>query len=134
MDELSLITKTKEILDDFGQASILYATAEFSPFSNQRKPDLQFIFEGEKKNVFFIEYKINTKNIDSDFAQSIIDHYQFVSEDVSFKVFYGFATNAEISDELTYFLSKSEITVFTKINTPEELSSVIVKWSKSFLE
>lgn len=133
MEELTLINKTKDILDGYGQASILYATAEFSPYSNQRKPDLQFICAEGKNIVFFIEYKINPKNIDSTFALSIIDHYQFVSEDVSFKVFYAFATNVEIDAKIKNFLLENKIVVFTEINTPEQLSSDILNWSKSSL-
>lgn len=132
MEELSIINKTKEILDNFGQASILYATAEFSPFTNQKKPDLQFVTKGN--SIYFIEYKINNKNkFDIAFAQSIIEHYKFVSEDISFKVFYGFATDTVIDDEIINFLSKNEITVFTSIKTPEVLSTAIIEWSKSSL-
>lgn len=134
MNELSLINKTKEILDNYGLASILYATAEFSPFSNQKKPDIQFNIMGDNKKVFFIEYKLNVKNIDSNFAQSIIEHYNFVSEDTPLKVFYAFATNTDINDEFLDFFSRNEITVFSHINTAEELSSAIVKWSESILE
>ncbi|KXK02989.1 MAG: hypothetical protein UZ04_CHB001001661 [Chlorobi bacterium OLB4] len=32
------------------------------------------------------------------------------------------------------FFSRNEITVFSHINTAEELSSAIVKWSESILE
>ena len=43
-------------------------------------------------------------------AQSIIEHYNFVSEDTPLKVFYAFATNTDINDEFLDFFSRNEIT------------------------
>jgi hypothetical protein len=128
--ELSIVQETKKLLEEFGNAEILYITAEFAPFSNQRRPDLQFTPKDSDDKIFFIEYKFKPANgFDESYFKSILEHREFVQEDTDIEVKYAFATTARIDKKFEQFLIDNNIEVFNKIRSAKELFDSIIEWA-----
>lgn len=128
--ELSIIQETKKLLESFGDAEILYATAEFSPFSNQQRPDLQFIPKCSANVVFFIEYKFEPSyGFNDSYVKSILEHREFIQEDTDIEIKYAFATNAKIDKKLQQFLIKNGVTVFSSVMSANKLFDYVIEWA-----
>jgi len=127
--ELSIIQETKKLLETYGESEIVYATAEFAPFSNQRRPDLQFTPNTSEDSIYFIEYKFKPANgFDEYYFKSILEHREFVQEDTDIEIKYAFATNSKIENKHKQYLLDNNITVFTQVRSARELSDFIMDW------
>jgi len=129
--ELSIVSETKILLEQFGEAEILYTTAEFAPFSDQRRPDLQFTPKNSDDIIFFVEYKFKPANgFDEQYFKAILEHREFVQEGADIEIKYAFATNARIDKKYEQFCIDNKIEVFSKIRSGEELAHSILEWYK----
>jgi len=128
--ELSIIQETKKLLEAHGESEIVYVTAEFAPFSNQQRPDLQFTPNYADDKVFFIEYKFKPANgFDENYFKSILEHREFVQEDTDIEIKYAFATNGRIEEKSQQFLVNNGFAVFSKVRSANELFNSIIEWS-----
>jgi len=127
--ELAIVQQAKKLLEKFGESELLYSTAEFAPFSNQQRPDLQFIPNKSQDRIYFIEYKFKPANgFDGYYFKSILEHREFVQEDTDIEINYAFATNSKIEDSHKQFLLDNNIAVFPQVRNADELSGLIIKW------
>lgn len=127
--ELSIIQETKKLLEIHGETEIVYATAEFAPFSNQRRPDLQFTPNSSDESIYFIEYKFKPANgFDDYYFKAILEHREFVQEDTDIEIKYAFATNSKIDSKHKQYLLDNNIAVFSQIRSGKELSDSILEW------
>lgn len=130
--ELSIIQETKKRLEKHGDSELLYLTAEFSPFTNQQRPDLKFIFDGLDDFVFFIEYKLEpNQGFDLYYFKGITEHKEFVQENLGVQLKYAFATNSPLDAKFKEFLKQNDIVVFSIINSSKELFDRILGWAKT---
>jgi hypothetical protein len=131
ISELEIIELTGKELTAFGQVEIVYVTAEFQPFSNQQKPDLKFI-PNNSNCIFFIEFKREPKNgYSKHYMSSIIEHRDFLIEGQNLYLNYAFATDNAVDTDLIEILNLNKISVFTLVNSKEDLVREILNWVKN---
>ena len=95
--ELLIIQETEKLLRKYGKTEILYATAEFAPFSDQQRPDLIFIPKNSMNKIFFIEFKFEPRyGFDENYFKTILDQRKFIQEDTDIEIQYAFSTNVLI--------------------------------------
>ncbi len=127
--ELSIVSDAANILKEFGGASLVYATAELSPFSNQQKPDLVIHPANDKNIALFVEYKIAPENgFRESFWNAFDEKKTFVKESSEVSIDYIFATNIKIQEKIKSELESHDIVVFDEVCDAEKLSSKIKTW------
>ena len=131
ISELSVVEGASKLLSLHGESEVLYLTAEFAPFSNQQRPDLLFIRErAGKKEIFFIEYKMNIrKETIADLIKLLPEHREFVQDCIKGKLNYIFSTNVSLELQLINNLKGHKITAIDSIQNEVDLYDAILKIS-----
>lgn len=126
---LSIVTSTSKGLSEYGDVEILYATAEFEPFTNQQIPDLKFIPKFSDR-LLFLEYKKTPRfGYTNDYRKSIIEHRDFIFEEKDSNMYYAFATNGKPSEDFINELNQKNILVFESVENDDDLIINILNWA-----
>jgi hypothetical protein len=125
-NELEIIEKTGKMLSLVGDIEVVYITAEFAPFSNQKRPDLIFIPKNQK-TVFFIEYKKALPySFSKYFIEELCEHKTFTEDVLQQNITYVFSTDVKIDPILEPYLKKRSIILFDLIKNEDDLYNAIV--------
>lgn len=131
--ELKIIESTSEGLSAFGDVEVLYATAEFQPFSNQQIPDLKFTPRSSDR-LLFLEYKKKPRfGYTNDYLKSIVEHRDFIFEEEDSNMYYAFATNGKPSGDFIIELNQKNILVFESVENDDDLIINILNWANEKL-
>ena len=130
--ELDIANEALCLLRDLGEVSLVYLTAEFAPFSNQKRPDICFVPKQGRKagEVFVTEFKLLPGRSQLPFqVASIIDHQAFVAESVDQAAcHFAFATDALLAPEVLTLMSGQNIHAITEVRDGRHLAAKIVQW------
>jgi hypothetical protein len=135
--EFEVAQDALSILRGHGEASLLYLTAEFAPFSNQRRPDILFTPEqGPRAGECFVaELKLLAlKDLLPHQVRGIIEHQSFVRSSADADAatcHFAFATDAQIPSEVFESLAAHGIHVVPKIRDGRHLASEIILWANA---
>jgi hypothetical protein len=128
--ELSIMQETKVLLEKLGKAEMVYVTAEFSPFSNQQRPDLHFTPKHSETEHYFLEYKfMPTNGFSESYMKCILEHKVFVNEDANVSIKYAFGTNVKVDESFQEFLTNNGVTVFSMVSDARKLVGCIIEWA-----
>ncbi len=129
MSELSVIEATSKMLSLHGESEVLYLTAEFSPFSNQQKPDLLFRRSDlTGKRTFFVEYKENINQNDiNQLCKDLVEHQDFVQDAILERYVFIFATNTALKPEIIEELKLNKIITICTIDDETDLYNAILE-------
>lgn len=132
MSELKVIEATSQMLSMHGECEVVYLTAEFSPFSNQQKPDLIFRIDDSFKNqILFVEYKENLSKVAiRQLVDHLIEHEEFVQDSILERFTYIFATNVQLSESTIHQLKDNKIVAIGSIDNELDLYSEILRLIK----
>jgi hypothetical protein len=129
MTELKIVTDAAAILRESGETAVEYITAEFSPFSNQFRPDLVYRPNTMPGHVFFIEYLLASYHMLKQPAEAIseqlVEHRDFITTDPSVALHFAFASSGDHDPLLAETLALKGIT-FT-----DDLAQATRDWVKS---
>jgi hypothetical protein len=127
MTELSIIEEVAKSLSLFGNAEIVYLTAEFAPFSNQQRPDLLFrsgsVFAGRP---IFVEFK-NPRHVSiMSLRAQIFEHRDFVRESVGEDIVYVYSTPYKLDKQAIDIIGNDDIILIDEVVESADLVTAIL--------
>jgi hypothetical protein len=113
-------------LRNYGEASLLYVTAEFQPFSNQQMPDLLFIpsLGPKQAETFLVELRLwGAQELPSHLPMSLLEHRQFAIESLGCSSLnFAFASDKSFDAILRNLLEASGIHILEDIRDASSLA------------
>ncbi len=118
-------------LKPLGDVSLVYATAEFAPFSNQFRPDLVFVPSIGRKSgqIFFAEFRFGrSKRLSQEEVALLPEHRSFVYESEG-EIEYALATDEKLPPDTLAWLGEHDIQALDSIKSTSDLVAAILDWS-----
>lgn len=130
--EIDIANEAIALLRRHGDASLVYLTAEFAPYSSQNKPDISFVPQSGKQagEIFVIELKLlSGRQLLPHQAMSILEHRSFVAESVEEGTcHFAFATDESLTPDTVHLLHGGNVYVIVDIQNAQDLAHRIMQW------